>query len=89
MEVSDDISRLLITDNDRVGHHESDDLVIRTLIGLHPLCEQRRAEGNPLEIACMLHFDKNVEPAKCLGVDEIVLVGRILADRIGIHIERA
>ena len=48
-----------------------------------------RAEGNPLEIACMLHFEKNVEPAKCLGVDEIVLVGRILADRIGIHIERA
>lgn len=89
VEVSDDISRLLITDNDRVGHHESDDLVIRTLIGLHPLCEQRRAEGNPLEIACMLYFDKNVEPAKCLGVDETVLVGRLLADRIGIHIERA
>ena len=89
VEVSDDSSRLLIAANDRVKHKESDDLVISTLLELHPLCERRRAEGNPLEIACMLHFDKNVEPAERAGANETVLVGRLLADKIGGLIKHA
>ena len=83
VEVSDQTSRLLIAANDCVEHEESDNLVIRTLLELYPLCEKRRAEGNPLEIVCMLYFEKNVEPAKRAGVDKAVLVGRLLADRIG------
>ena len=70
-------------------HKESDDLVISALLELHPLCERRRAGGNPLEIACMLHFDKNVEPAERAGANETVLVGRLLADKIGGLIKRA
>ena len=82
VEVSDQTSRLLIAANDRVDHEESDDLVIHTLLDLQPLCEKRRAEGNPLEIACMLYFEKNVEPAKRMGANEAVIVGRLLADKI-------
>jgi len=89
VEVPDQTSRLLIAANDRVGREESDDLAIRTLLELHPLCERRRAEGNPLEIVCMLHFEKNVEPAKRAGAGEAVLVGRLLADKISGLIERA
>ena len=89
VEVSDQTSRLLIAANDSVEREESDNLVIRTLLELHPLCEKRRAEGNPLEIVCMLYFEKNVEPAKRAGVDEAVLVGRLLADKVGGLVERA
>lgn len=89
VEVADDSSRLLIAANDRVEHEESDNLVIGTLLNLHPLCERRRAEGNPLEIVCMLYFDKNVEPAERAGADETVLVGRLLADKIGGLIKHA
>ena len=87
--VSDQTSRLVIAANDRVEHEESDDLAIHTLLELHPLCEKRRAEGNPLEIACMLYFEKTVEPAKYAGADEAVLVGRLLADKISGLIEHA
>ena len=82
VEVSDQTSRLLIAANDRVGHEESDDLAIHTLLELYPLCEKRRAEGNSLEIVCMLYFEKNVEPAKRAGANEAVLVGRLLADKV-------
>ena len=82
VEVSGQTSRLLIAANDHVGHEESDDLAIHTLLGLYPLCEKRRMEGNPLEIVCMLYFEKNVEPAKRAGADEAVLVGRLLADKV-------
>lgn len=87
VEVADPTSRLLIAANDRVEREESDDLVIRSLLELHPLCERRRAEGNPLEITCVLYFEKNVEPAKRAGADEAVLVGRLLAGRISDLIE--
>ena len=80
---------MLIAANDRVEHDESDNLVIRSLIELSPLCEKRREEGNPLEIVCMLYFEKNVEPVKRAGVNETVLVGRLLADRISNLIEQA
>ena len=88
-EVSDQTSRLLIAANDSMEHEESDNLVIRSLLELHPLCEKRRAENNPLEIVCMLYFEKNVEPAKRAGADETVIVGRLLADKIGSLIEHA
>ncbi len=87
--VSDQASRLLIAANDCVEHEESDDLVIRTLLELYSLCERRRALGNPLEIDCMLYYEKNVEPAKRAGVTEAVLVGQLLADKISGLIEHA
>ena len=89
VEVPDQAGRLLIAADDRVGHEESDDLAIRTLLELYPLCEKRRAEGNPLEIVCMLYFEKNVEPAERAGADKAVLVGRLLADKISGLIEHA
>lgn len=89
VEVPDQTSRLLIAANDSVGHEESDNLAIHTLLDLQPLCEKRRAEGNPLEIVCMLYFEKNVEPAKRAGADEAVLVGRLLADKISSLIDHA
>lgn len=52
-----------------------------------PAREAPRA-GQPLEIVCMLFFDKNVEPAERAGASETVLVGRLLADKIGDLIER-
>jgi hypothetical protein len=87
VEVADQTNRLLIAANDRMEREASDDLVIRSLLELHPLCERRRAEGNPLEITCVLYFEKNVEPAKRAGADEAVLVGRLLAGRISDLIE--
>lgn len=89
VEVSDRTSRLLIAANDCVEREVSDDLVIRTLLELHPLCKRRRAKGNPLEIDCMLYYEKNVEPAKRAGVTEAVLVGHLLADKISSLIEHA
>ena len=88
-EMSNKTSRLLIAANDCVEREESDDLAIRSLLELHPLCEKRRTEGNPLEIVCMLYYEKNVEPAKRAGADKAVLVGRLLADKISSLIERA
>lgn len=89
VEVSDQTERLLITANEFVDREESDDLAIHTLLKLHPLCEKRRAEGKPLEIICMLIFEKSVDPAKVAGAHETILVGRLLADRISSLIERA
>ena len=89
IEVPDQTSRLLIAANDRVEHEESDNLTIHTLLDLQPLCEKRRTEGSPLEIVCMLYFEKNVEPAKHAGADEAVLVGRLLADKISGLIDHA
>jgi len=88
-EVPDQTSRLLVAANDSVEHEESDDLAIHTLLELRPLCEKRCAEGNPLEIACMLYFEKNVDSAKHAGADETVLVGRLLADKISDLLEHA
>ncbi|MBR3226200.1 MAG: hypothetical protein IKF78_12840 [Atopobiaceae bacterium] len=89
VEVADQTSCLLIEANDRVGQEESDDLAIRSLLDLYPLCIERREEGKPLEVVCMLYFEKNVEPAKSAGASETVLVGRLLVDKIGGYIERA
>ena len=89
VEVSDQTSRLLIAADTEVEREESDDLVIHSLLELRPLCEKRRAEGNPLEIVCMLSLEKNVEPAKRAGADEVVLVGNLLADKITSLIEHA
>lgn len=89
VEVPDQTSRLLIAANDCAERKESDDLVIRSLLELYPLCQKRRAEGNPLEITCMLHFEKNVEPAKRAGADGVVLVGQLLADEISRLIKHA
>ena len=89
VEVSDQTRLLLIKNNDRVERKASDDLVIHSLLELHPLCEKRREKGNPLEIFCMLYYEKNVEPAKRAGVDMAVLVGRLLADEISELVEQA
>lgn len=89
VEVSDQASRLLIAANDDVECEESDDLAIHSMLELRPLHEKRRAEGNPLEIVCLLYFEKNVEPAKRAGVDEAILIGRLLVDRISSLIEHA
>ena len=88
IEVPNQTRRLLIAANDRVEREESDDFVIHSLLELRSLCDRRQAEGNPLEIACMLYFDKNVEPAKRAGADETVIVGHLLADKISELIER-
>ncbi|MBQ9003663.1 MAG: hypothetical protein IJ087_17605 [Eggerthellaceae bacterium] len=85
----DQVNRLLIAANDRVEREASDDLAIGSLLDLRPLCEKRRAQGNPLEIVCMLHFEKNVEPATRAGADETVLVGHLLAEKISSLIEHA
>lgn len=82
IEVSDQTRHLLVAANDHVEREESDDLVIRSLLELHSLREERRAEGRPLEVSCMLYFDKNVDPAKRAGADETVLVGHLLAEKI-------
>lgn len=89
VSVSDDTSRLLIAANNRLERERSDDLAIHSLLELRPLYEKRQAGQNPLEIVCMLYFEKNVDPAKRAGADETVLVGRLLADKIGNLIERA
>ena len=89
IEVSDQASRVLIAANDSVEREESDSLVIRSLLELYPLREKRRKEGNPLEIICMLCYEKNIEPAKRAGVDETILIGHLLADKISGLIERA
>ena len=89
IEVSDQASRLLIAADDRVERERSNDLAVHSLLDLRPLCERRRAQGNPLEITCMLHLEKNVEPAKRAGAGETVLVGRLLADKISSLIEHA
>ena len=89
VEVLEQTSRLLIAANDDVEPEVSDDLAIRTLLKLHSLCARRSAEGKPLEIVCMLHLEKNVDPAKVAGASETTLVGRLLADRISGLIEQA
>lgn len=89
IEVSDQTRHVLIAANDSVEREESDDSVIRALLELRSLCDRRRTEGNPLVIACMLYFDKNVEPAKRAGADQTVLVGHLLADKISGLIEQA
>ena len=89
VEVSDQTRLLLIKNNDRVERKASDDLVVHSLLELHPLCEKRREESNPLETFCMLYYEKNVEPAKRAGVDMTVLVGRLLADEISELVEQA
>lgn len=89
LEVSDQTTRLLIAANDSVEPEESDNLVILSLLKLQPVCEKRRAEGKPLKIVCMLHLEKNVDPAKVAGASETILVGRLLADKISGLIERA
>ena len=89
IEVSDQTSHVLIAANDNVEREESDDLVIRSLLDLSPVCEKRRKEGRPLEITSMLYFEKNVEPAERAGADEAILVGHLLADAIGGLMEQA
>ncbi len=87
VEFSDQTGCLLITANDHVEREESDNLVVRSLLELRSLCEKRRAEGNPLEIVCMLYFDKNVDSAVHAGADKTVLVGDLLAGQISNLIE--
>jgi len=89
VEVSDQTMRLLIAANDLVEREASDDMAIDTLLKLHSLCERRSAEGKPLEIVCMLYYEKNVDPAKVAGAQKTILVGRLLADKISRLIEQA
>ena len=83
IEVPDEATHLIITANHDVEREESDNLVLRTLLGLHSLRQKRREEGNPLTITCMLYFDRNVDPIKRAGADETILVGRLLTERVG------
>ena len=89
VNVSDQTNRLLIAANEDVSREESDNLVIRSLLELRPLCERRRAEGKPLEIGCMLFFERNVDPARRAGADETVLVGHLLAEGVSLLVSEA